>query len=480
MLHRKPSVSWRSALLATAATILVAACGGAPPTPVVQIQTQVVKETQIVQQTVPVEVTKEVVKETQKEVVVTATPEPAQPEQSFDLRVLILCGPPVDASYNIMLASFAATHPNVTIKKECAGSGDYAQGIYTQAAAGNLPDVFFSADLFTVPFVAAGALLDMRPLAEGEKNNIFNDVYPNILALGQVPGDSGVYMVPASLDTVQVYYNQDLFTKAGVDFPKDDWTWDQWIQACQTIQQKVQNVWCINESSWWAHFVPFIRGYGGDVLSPDGRKSTLSTSESVAGLQAWGDLWTKYKIAPPPGVDLGPDPFLSQKLVTWFHIPGFMKTFREKATFKWDVVAMPKHPKGQFTGMGTYGFSIAKNTKHPQAAWDFVKSLASPAGQRIQLTNYTGVPLLKSMANDPVYQELTPPPANIKAFVKGGDIGIFPRQDYPSKCGSLYAGLVNQTLNAMLESIQRGKQTAQDAATQADATIQKCLDENAK
>jgi multiple sugar transport system substrate-binding protein len=463
-------------LLAAATTLIVAGCGGATPTPVVQVQTSVVKETVQVQ----VEVTKEVVKETQKEVVVTATPEPAQPEEKFDLRVLAPCGPPVSDAYNIMLASFAAAHPNVTIKKECSGSGDYAQGIYTAAAAGNLPDVFFSADLFTVPFVAANALLDMRPLAEAEKNNIFEDVYPNILALGQVPGDNGVYMIPASLDTVEVYYNIDMFTKAGVDLPKDDWTWDQWADACVKILAKNPGVYCNNQSSWWAHFVPWVRGYGGDVLSKDGKKSTLSTPESVAGLQAFGEQWTKYKIATPPGVDMGPDPFLAQKLVTWHHIPGYMKSFREKASFKWDVVAMPSHPKGQYTGMGTFGFSIAKTTKHPKAAWDFVKSMASPAGQRIMLTSYIGVPLLKSMASDPVFSELNAPPANIKAFVKGGDIGIFPRQDYPSKCGSLYAGLVNQTLNAMLESIQRGKGTAQDEATKADAIIQKCLDENTK
>lgn len=421
-----------------------------------------------------------------------AAPRPAEQQQQqqqtaapaaaekIDLRVYILCGPPVEDSYNLMLAQFQKDNPNVNVKKECHGSGDYAEQIYTMAAAGNLPDVFFSADLFTVPFVNNDVVLDMKPLADAEGNKVFDDVYPNILALGQVPGNSGVYMIPASLDTVQVYYNVDIFRKAGVDMPQDDWTWDQWIAVCKTIQEKVDGVYCINQSTWWAHFVPFLRGYGGDVLDKEGRKSTLSTPESVAGLTAWADLWTKHQVAPPPGVDLGPDPFLSQRLVTWMHIPGFMKTFREKATFEWDVVAMPRHPMGQFTGMGTYGFSIAKNTKHPQAAWNLVKTMASVEGQRIQLKSYTGIPLLKSMADDPTFNELTPPPANIRAFVKGGDIGIFPRQEYPARCGSLYAGLVNQTINAMLETIQRGREPVQEAAAKADATIQKCIDENSQ
>lgn len=447
MSSSKVSRVWRSASLALGAALITAACAAPAAAPKTAEQQ-----------------------------------EPAAPAaaEKIDLRVYILCGPPVEDSYNLMLAQFQKDNPNVNVKKECHGSGDYAEQIYTMAAAGNLPDVFFSADLFTVPFVANDVVLDMKPLADAEGNKVFEDVYPNILALGQVPGNSGVYMIPASLDTVQVYYNVDLFRKAGVDMPKDDWTWDQLIATCKVIQEKLEGVYCLYQDRWWAYYVPFMRGYGGDVLDKEGKKSTLSTPESVAGLTAWAELTTKHKVNVPPGVDLGPEPFLSQRLATWMYIPGYMKTFREKATFEWDVFAMPRHPMGQFTGMGTYGFSIAKNTKHPQEAWNFVKMMASPEGQRIQLKSYTGIPLLRSMANDPAFDELTPPPANIKAFVKGGDIGIFPRQEYPAKCGSLYAGLVNQTIDSMLETIQRGREPVQEAAAKADAIIQKCIDENSQ
>ncbi len=459
-----------------AVSALLAAC--ASPTPQI-VEKIVEKQVQVTQQVV---VTKEVIKEVEKSVnvVVTATPAPVKAAEKFDLRIGNVCGDFSAPAYNLMLAGFASSHPNVTVKKECI-TGDYAAQIYTLAAAGNLPDVFFGADLFTVPFVAAKTVQDMRPFAKKEGNPVFDDIFPNIMALGQVPGDDSVYMVPSSLDTVQMYYNVDLFTKSGVDLPKDDWTWDQWITACKTIIAKNPGIYCVNPGLWWATWVPWIVGYGGDVLSPDGRKSTLASAESIAGLTAFGELWTKHKIAVPPGTTEGGDAlFLAQKSVTLFHIPVFMKAFREKATFKWDVALMAAQPKKQVTGMGTFGYSISAQSKHPQEAWDFVKSLVSPAGQRIQLTGYTAMPLLKSMANDPGFSELTAPPANFKAFVKGGEIGIFPRRDFPAKCGSMYAGLVNQTHNAMLEAIQRGTGTASEEAKKADSIIQKCLDENAK
>ena len=62
---------WKAASLALIGALLLAACAPAA-TPVVEIQTQVVRETQIVQQTQVVE--------QQVEVVITATPEPFQPK----------------------------------------------------------------------------------------------------------------------------------------------------------------------------------------------------------------------------------------------------------------------------------------------------------------------------------------------------------------------------------------------------------------
>ena len=105
-----------------------------------------------------------------------------------------------------------------------------------------------------------------------------------------------------------------------------------------------------------------------------------------------------------------------------------------------------------------------------------IKYLASTDAQGTLLRNYTGIPFLKSMADSPIFGEMKPPPTNIKAFIKGGDIGIFPPNGYPAKCGSLYAGLINQTIHTALEESIREAKTVQQAFQDADATIQGCLD----
>jgi multiple sugar transport system substrate-binding protein len=400
------------------------------------------------------------------------------------MRALLPCDPPIGPVFEVLLKGFSAKHPNVKINKECFPSGgDYGAEIFADAAAGNLPDIIFSADIFTAPFVDANALLDMEEYAKHDDTFKEDDVYESILGLGRVEGNPGLFMIPASLDTVQMYYNKTMWQKAGAPLPSDKWTWDDLVSACQMVQKANPDVKCIGIGTqdygfdWWAYWVPWVRGYGGDVLSKDGKTSTLTSPEALAGLKAYTDLWAKDDIAFPPGTTTVGNCFISQKCASVFHIPGNIKNFQEKIgnSFEWDIQFTPSHPKGHFTGMGTFGFSIAKSTKHPQEAWDFVKYLASTEGQRVITSSQIGVPLLKSMANDPVIAALKPPPANIGAFIHGGDIGIFPRT-YPVKCGSLYSGQVNTVIKNALEQAIRKAATVEDAFKAANDQIQTCLD----
>jgi multiple sugar transport system substrate-binding protein len=391
------------------------------------------------------------------------------------------------ASSALMLRTFAERYPQVTVEVEF-GAAEYADKVFTMTAAGALPDVIGTSDIHTAPFVDAGILLDLQPLAEADPEFDLDDIYENILGLGRVETDPGLYMIPVSLDTVQMYYNKTLFESANAPLPAADWSWDDLIAACKRVQAAHEGVYCIGigtssgpgRFNWWAYFVPWIRGYGGDILSADGSRSTLSSPAAIAGLQAYADLWVKHQVTLPPGADLGGNCFINQRCAVFFHIPVFSAVFREgiaPGAFDWDVQIIPAHPQGRFTGMGTFGYGISATTRHPQEAWDFIKVVAMPEGQREMARQYRIMPLLKSMADDPLFAELEPPPANYRAFIAGQEYGILPRS-YPGACGSLYNGQVEAALSGALESIIRGQATAAEVFPAVDHEIQTCLDRN--
>lgn len=389
------------------------------------------------------------------------------------------------AANEYMIEKFKESHPDFTVEIEYGGD-DYADKVFTMAAAGNLPDVMLTADIYTAPFVDAGVLMDMQPAADTDEEINFDDTYPSIMGLGRVEGDPGLYMIPVSLDNVQVYYNKTMWEAAGAPLPTPEWTWDDLIASCKLVQEAHPDVHCIGIGgaaggggfSWWAYIVPWIRGYSGDVLSEDGTTSTLSSPESLAGIQAYADLWVEHEVAIPLGSDLGGNCFINQRCATWLSIPIFAGIFRDgvAGAFDWDVEVIPGLPEGRFTGMGTFGYAVSSGTKYPDEAWDFVKVLLTPEGQERMLRTYRAAPLLQSLAESTVFDELEPPPANFRrVFVEGQQYGILPRT-YPVECGSLYTGQVEAAIRNGLEQVIRGQGTAEQIFPGVDAEIQACLD----
>ena len=99
-------------------------------------------------------------------------------------------------------------------------------------------------------------------------------------------------MIPSSFDVVTMFYNKDLFAKAGAPLPTADWTWADFTAACKTVLAKT-GAYCFANGGnlpgfdWWAYFVPFVAGYGGKVISDDGKTMQLTTPEALAGEQAF-------------------------------------------------------------------------------------------------------------------------------------------------------------------------------------------------
>lgn len=411
------------------------------------------------------------------------------PAAEGELKVDILQGPPVEVVNELIAKGFNKKYPKMKVKFEYI-SGDRAEGAYTKAAAGTLADVIFSADLWVTAFAKGNVTLDLKPLAEADKEWDINDVYPSMLGLGTFDGQ--IHMLPSSLDVVTMYYNIDIFEQAKADLPTADWTWDDLVANCKKItemekdEQGNPKYWGLSHVSngvwnWWAAYYPWIVGYGGEILK-DG-KSTWSSPEVVAGITAYTDLWTKHNIAQPLGMDLGGDSFRMGRAAIFTHIPGSRTAVRNDVgdKFKWDCQVLPKMPDGKHrTGMGAWGLSVYAGTKYKQEAYDYVKTMCTPEIQLEMAKDELGTPLVKSVGETDTWMEGLPtPPTNYAAFVKGAEDAVLPVTSYPADCGSFYAGELNQSINTALEEILRGVKTVEAAMADIDSLTNTCLSANA-
>ncbi len=398
------------------------------------------------------------------------------------LRVYTFRQPLINQVLNIVTKAYKVKHPEVTVHIEQA-TDDPATQLAAMTATQSLPDIIWTIDALTPSLADAGLLLDLREIANLDPNFKLDNINPSALAQGNVANQPGLYMIPVVMDNVEMFYNVNLFKDSGVPLPGANWTWDDLIAACQSIQNAHPDVKCIDysffgtlDAGWWGYLVPWIKGYGGDVLTSDGLRSTLSSNKSLAGIQAYVNLWTDQQIAEPLGQDVGRSTcFVDGKCAVSFSVAsgiGYMQQ-RIGKQFVWDVQRMPAHPDGRYTGTLTYGYGIGKDTQHRDLAWDFVKMLVDPSVQSTIARNHAGLPVLKSVLNNPAIMG-GGPPANMQVFYQSSDMLIYPPA-YPTRCGNLYSGMVQSVIeNAVQQAI--GGADVVDTFTQADLKIQTCLD----
>jgi ABC-type glycerol-3-phosphate transport system substrate-binding protein len=177
-----------------------------------------------------------------------------------------------------------------------------------------------------------------------------------------------------------LFYNESLFQQRGLAVPNENWTLDDLVKAAQALTQRegTETVqWGYALGGFAAGFlIPNLRGFGGDVYSPDGKKAVLDSPGTLEALQWHENLFTRERIAHP--IANTPADFYAGKIaMVGRQLFGFggsvVASVGDK--FKWSSVIMPKHPKsgkrgGQFSGDMQ---AVAKQSKVPDGAFELLK-----------------------------------------------------------------------------------------------------------
>ena len=106
-------------------------------------------------------------------------------------------------------------------------SGDYSQYLGAKVASNDLPDMFFLNPYSQVQqFAATGRIVDLSE--EGFATKIYDSVKD------ACSYDGKIYAYPMAVEMLGVYYNQELFEKAGItEVPK---TFSQMKEVCEKLQ----------------------------------------------------------------------------------------------------------------------------------------------------------------------------------------------------------------------------------------------------
>ena len=95
-----------------------------------------------------------------------------------------------------------------------------------------------------------------------------NNYYADIVDL-YTQDDGTHYAIPKDYDTVALWYNKDMFDAAGVEYPTNDWTWEDLYEAGKALTKDGKYGMAMDTDLNQEGYYNIVYSYGGYIINDD-------------------------------------------------------------------------------------------------------------------------------------------------------------------------------------------------------------------
>lgn len=282
---------------------------------------------------------------------------------------------------------------------------------FATAVEGGVPPDIVSIDLIYVPqFAALGQMTDITDMAK--QMPFFDKLSPSHVRLATY--EDRLYALPFSAEGSVLLYNKGLFEKAGLDPEKPPTNWDEMYDAAKKITALGDDIYGFYFSGACAGcnaftFLPLIWASGGDVLSEDGSKATLTDPNVKAALEFYRKMWVEKLIPEGAKVDTGADflgAFTTGKIGMVgsgaFSISVLKKDHPE---IEFGISYLPGQKGGYSSFAGGDSIGIPKGSKFVKEAFEFIEWVLSDEVQLEQFAKRDHLPVRTDLAENKYFEE---------------------------------------------------------------------------
>lgn len=313
------------------------------------------------------------------------------------------------------LARFKRRYPNVTVVVQ-RGRGTPPWSVYinqfmSSIVSGDTPDVVAMPIEGIATLAYRIPLVDIEEIAKNDPDSrpLLDNVDPNLLDGLRWKGKLNFF--PNEWNCVVMFYNPAMFAEAGLPPPREDWTWDDMLEAAKRLTLRdadgaVRRYGLFVPGTNFA-LAPWFLTNDTSPLSPDWRRSNVADPRFAESLRFLYDLIHRHKVSPPfVENDLGVEAF-AQGRVAMFCAGIWPTPDLEKAGIPFAVQYFPQKRK-RVTVYGIGGNCILRLSRNPELAWELVKELSGVEAQLAIATSRHAVASLRSVATRPDIVNIPP------------------------------------------------------------------------
>ena len=287
--------------------------------------------------------------------------------------------------YQAQKEAFEATHPGVTIEYVDVASQDWDTKAGTMLSGGDTSDLFMVKQNINIMNWA------QQGFAEPLTDYIAKDNYDLSGFVGMEPNyalDGTQYALPFRSDFWVLFYNKTLFDAAGVAYPTNDMTWEEYAALAKEMTGKGNCKYGCHYHTWLSAIVNFAVDDGVNTLL-DGEYSDLKYFYDLALSLEDADACRKYTELTAAGLHYSgafqTGDTAMMPMGYWYVATLINNIKNGLCDFEWGITALP-HKEGVQAGSSfgnLTGIMINKKSEHKDLAWEYVSWLCGPEGAKV-------------------------------------------------------------------------------------------------
>jgi multiple sugar transport system substrate-binding protein len=354
----------------------------------------------------------------------------------------------------------------------------------TQATGGQLPDTGMLKEDGVIQWSSEGMLNDVSAMYEG------SDSKPLDSLAYKYQGNTVAYA--AANEILLLYYNKDMFDKAGVAYPPSvldkAWTWDEFVAAAKKLTNDksgkhpdedgfdsdgiVQYGASIENLPW--QLETWTLSNGGGFYSADGTDVRIGEDASIEGIQKVADLYLKDHVAP---LSVGQtDDGIQRTIIAGtvamatngaWNVGTSLNTAKDEG-LNYGVAVLP-YMKDKVT-LNTGGANVVfSQTKHPEEAMEWLKWYNSEENNWGLISSGIWMPTLQKWYTDEALTHKWVDNPNFPPYEQYKSAVVDYAQSSAARPASWFftnhTTDFNTLLGSVLGDVWTGKTTAKDAIT---------------
>lgn len=318
---------------------------------------------------------------------VVGTTIPTQVKAESDVELTVSIWDPVQEPGIFKILERFTEETGIKTQLQVVNWENYWTQLASGASGGQLPDVFWMHSNESQRYMSNDLLLDITDQIEASEI-IDLENYPEDISLLYNFNDRQ-YAVPKDIDTIALWYNKAIFDEAGVEYPTEDWTWEDMVNTAIELTDEDKGIYGVGEGpdNNQAGYYNIIFDYGGYILNEDKTESGWDKPETIEAMT----LYFKMIDEAAPSLEvIAENPadvlFTSGKTAMYLAGSWMLASMRdnEYTAENADIQVLPHYEGKRISIYNGLGWAADAKTEHPEEAWKLLEFLGSEEAQVMQ------------------------------------------------------------------------------------------------